>query len=355
MHVNRDVFSEAFALVIGLALWGAVWGAVSAGPPAGESLADRRARLESMSSAERDRLLRSQQRFEQLSESERQRLRKLHADLERDPDAEQLRLVMDRYQEWLKSLPASQRAELPKLSNEERIERIKRWQAEENRRAGRRLSRSDVQAMLQWIGDHALVTISEAERKRYTETVDPQQRSELVREHLDDARVRGALRPARPEEIEDLKGRLSAEAQQLLTEAQTAGRDELRKLMYFWFAQCRGAFDDRQAPDITHENLARYFDTLSERDRDELLALPPDEMWQRLARRYLREGGGSSFPGRRPSGQRPERSDRPERRGNEERGGERSGDRNGERPGQRAGDRPPPPVSAGDTPSAPGS
>jgi hypothetical protein len=100
--------------------------------------------------------------------------------------------------------------------------------------------------------------------------------------------MRGRTRSRSPsaDEIEDLKKRLRPTAQQALTGAQAAGRDELRKLLYSWMLQTRRGPEDVRMP--TKEQLTKYFDTLSERDRDEYLALPPDEMWQRLTRNYFR-------------------------------------------------------------------
>jgi hypothetical protein len=343
MLANQWGRSYALVLFLFPLLCGVIAMPAMSAPPVSESLADRRARLDEMSQADRDRLLRSLQRFEQMPEAEQQRLRDLHRDLARDPESEQLRDVMQRYQEWLKSLPASQRAELPKLSNEERIERIKKWQAEEQRRAGRRLSLVDVQALLVWLDTRVLLAVSEDDRKRYEKTTSPRERRAQIREHLEDARVRGALRQVSDKEIEELKGRLSDDGRRVLEEAQTAGRDEVRKVLYFWIAQSRGGLDDLQMLDIKHEDLALYFDTLSERDRDELLALSPDEMWHRLARRYLRENSSGSFSGRRPGGP------RPDRRGSDERAGERGGVERGsvergrdERGSERGPERGPP-------------
>jgi hypothetical protein len=86
----------------------------------------------------------------------------------------------------------------------------------------------------------------------------------------------------------------------VLEEAQTAGPDQLRRLSFFWDAQSRGGFDELRMFDVKQEDLAKYFDTLSDRDRDDLLALPPDEMWQRLAHRYKREKISNNYSGRRP-------------------------------------------------------
>lgn len=271
-------------------------------PDLPDSLAARRERIEEMPQPERDRLLRNQERFEHLSSAEQSRLRTLHAELSHDPEAEQLREVMRRYQDWLKTLSASQRAELPKLSSAERIERIKKWQADEHKRARRRLTLADVQALLAWREKQVLATLPDAERQRYEAIQNPRERRAQMRELYEDPKSHVQLRQASPEELEDLKTRLSSEGRQVLEEAQTGGRDQVRRLLFFWDVQSRGGYDELRMLDVKQEDLTKYFDTLNDRDRDELLALPPDEMWQKLAHRYKREKISSNFSGRRPGG-----------------------------------------------------
>ena len=77
---------------------------------AGESWADRRARIERMSPAEKDQLLRQQQRFLQLAPTEQLRLRSFATELEKAPDAAELRQVLDQYCQWLLTLPVLERA-----------------------------------------------------------------------------------------------------------------------------------------------------------------------------------------------------------------------------------------------------
>lgn len=321
MDADRPLHRRRWTLLLALVVCALGLAASDTPDEENDTLAARRARLEEMPQSERDKLLRNQQRFEQLSEEQQQRLRLLHEELSLDPDAQQLREVMRRYQEWVKTLPSSQRAELPRLSAEERIERIKKWQAEERKQAGRRLALVDAQALLGWLDKRVLATLSEADRRHYQGIADPRERRAQMREHLEDPRSYSSLRQVTSEEIADLESRLSPAGQQVLAEAREAGRDHLRKLLYFWIAQARGGMGEARMFDVKHEDLTRYFDTLSDRDRDELLALPPDEMWGRLARRYMREKMGGSSSGRRPSGS--PGNQRPSRRGDEDRAGPR--------------------------------
>ena len=80
-----------------------------------ESLAQRRHRIESMSLGEKERLLQLRERFDALDQDQQQRLRRLYSSLQADADAPQLRQVMRRYGEWLKTLSSYARTELAEL------------------------------------------------------------------------------------------------------------------------------------------------------------------------------------------------------------------------------------------------
>ncbi len=90
-----------------------------------------------------------------------------------------------------------------------------------------------------------------------------------------------------PEQLAELKQRLTLEAQQAMTDAQAEGRERFGRLLYNWVEQ--SSRDELRLPEIDKADLAKFFDTLSERERDDLLARPPDEMWQRLQWRYRQE------------------------------------------------------------------
>lgn len=339
-HVGRIAALACLLAIAGLGLGAASTDSTRVNSSSRESFAQRRARLEAMSPAERDRLMRNQQRFQQLSASEQDQLRQLHASLEQDSQSEELKEVMRRYQDWLTTLPASQRAELPQLSVDERIERIKSLQAEERREKNRRLSLEDGKAFLAWMEKRVITVMSESEQKEYEGVTNPRDRREFIRAHMDQLRARNKLRPLTPDEIADLKQRLSPAAQQAMVEAQAEGRDKFARLLYAWVEQTRGGFDELRMLDVKKEDLAKYFDTLSERERDDLLALPPDEMWQRLSWRYRQDRIRRNFD-RRQGGLQGQRS---ERRGSDRPGnGDRMGDE--QRPGrqERLPARPAPP------------
>ncbi|MHC4404603.1 MAG: hypothetical protein ACYTG0_33535, partial [Planctomycetota bacterium] len=91
---------------------------------AGETLEERRARIEQMTSAEKEELRRRLERFDDLSEKEKNRLRQLHEAIESHARSEELRAVMHRYYEWIKTISPAEREELRRLSPEERIKGI---------------------------------------------------------------------------------------------------------------------------------------------------------------------------------------------------------------------------------------
>jgi len=91
-----------------------------------ETMHERRAQLEQMTDAEKTRLLQKKRRFDELSSQEQDRLRQLYQDLSADPQCERLRGVLERYSEWLKTLTPVERAEIAKLSAEQRLARVRK-------------------------------------------------------------------------------------------------------------------------------------------------------------------------------------------------------------------------------------
>ena len=84
-----------------------------------------RQQIQEMSPGQRETAQRNQERFKQLPKQEQDRLRAMHDSISKTPDGEQLRQVMLRYHEWLKTLPAGERFDLLSLPPEKRIEQIK--------------------------------------------------------------------------------------------------------------------------------------------------------------------------------------------------------------------------------------
>ena len=78
-----------------------------------DTLDERRARLEQMSDAEKTHLLGKKKKFDALDKEEKEKYRDLHRDLVAQPDYDRLQATLQRYAEWLKSLPMSSALNCP--------------------------------------------------------------------------------------------------------------------------------------------------------------------------------------------------------------------------------------------------
>ena len=108
-----------------------------------------------MSAAEKDALLRKKQRFDRLTDEEQQRMRRLHTAINSHQESERLKQVLASYNQWLKTLTASERAKLLGLPADERIEQIKKLrQQQQGRTFGLLGDRSgppgDIELLFQW-------------------------------------------------------------------------------------------------------------------------------------------------------------------------------------------------------------
>ncbi len=77
-----------------------------------ETYAANRNRIEQMTQTERDRVKRRAERYFELDEKDRDRIRQLHHDLQHDKDAQELKKVMERYNDWLTSLSPYERNDI---------------------------------------------------------------------------------------------------------------------------------------------------------------------------------------------------------------------------------------------------
>jgi len=100
-----------------------------------ETLSQRRERIGQMTPAEKEELRRKQQRFIALDPARQTQLRELHTALAADPKTDDLQAVMRRYHAWLKTLTATQRAELRNLGPDpkKRIAQVRQLMAQQQR------------------------------------------------------------------------------------------------------------------------------------------------------------------------------------------------------------------------------
>ena len=284
--------------------------------------------LDRLNSRQHEEIRRKRERFKRLKSDEQERLRKLHQDLVDDPQGERLYQVLVRYQQWLKTLSSSQRAELAELSTADRLERIRRFrQVQEQRRFVElsdesRFNADDASVVIQWLGtyleNHADELIRQVPSSRFRGFLAGQSDPHRRRRMLGHAVVRFGdqmdLPEPSPQEFEQLAQNLSRNlATELRGVKDSATKSEL----------VRGWLHARMLsaavlPDVSQEELiAFYTDELPSEERERLERLPADEMRMEIKRIYYRTkyrqhwGSGRS---RRPDGPPPRHRDEDQRR-----------------------------------------
>ena len=259
-----------------------------------ETLAERRARIESMDPTRKAELLRRQEQFAALDPEDKQHLRQLHDTIENHPRSRELLDLMDRYCEWANTLRAYQRAQLREMAPAERIEKIKQLREEQlreeqlsdeqqRRRRGRgfspgewlrKLASEEREGLTRWVDDYMarnatelLGALPEPWPKRLVEELqqakdDPGRRRSLFAQMWMGWRLAnpGGALPLGDQALEELKSHLSPAARQSLEEK---GPDATRRV----FADLISAI----AFILSHEELGEYLQN----------ELPPEE-WDRL-------------------------------------------------------------------------
>lgn len=263
--------------------------------------------LSSLSAEAKQELLKKKERFEQLSPDEQTRLRKFHAELAGSPDGNRLQHVLTHYHDWLRTLKPLERDELLSLPAEERIERIRKLMAEQEKTRFRQMADNvppeDLEAILKWLEDFA-----ESHRERILENMPPDMRRRFE-EIEEPARRRGMLvfamrmrgpgapnlPPLQPtqEDFNKLVPRLSAQSQEMLKKTPQSG-----ELVKEWI---RAAVASKWNAQISNEKLSEFFRDLPATERQELEKLPADELRGRLIKLYFasqqrRDGGRPWLP-----------------------------------------------------------
>ena len=273
-------------------------GVVAAKP---DDTAARRLRIERMKPDEKAELARIEDRFANLTPEEKQELWKLHDDLQNDSDREQLRAIMRRYCEWLKTLSSSSWESLAKMPSSERLRGVKeRLKLQQSREAGLRLSGKDAETLATWHRayvarrrDDFQKSLKGDERKKFSGSEEERRRS--IENRMMQAVNSGELPPMMTDDdLSQLRGRLSEE-----TRKQMEGKPSLeqwRMVMRWLHFPGPGRRPGQGAPrgslpnniDVElNEHLADFFEKkLSDDQRDRLLAMPSDEMYRRLVQMY---------------------------------------------------------------------
>lgn len=126
-----------------------------------------RAALATLDPGDKERLRRQRERFAQLSTSEQQQLRRFHRQLMNRQDAGRLYQLLKRYQQWLASLPATERAEILSLDPNLRVEAIKAKLIEYDPASGNvvPLGSDDAPVFLRWLTDYVAQYETQLTRK----------------------------------------------------------------------------------------------------------------------------------------------------------------------------------------------
>jgi hypothetical protein len=291
----------AVCLAVAVAVW-------LRGQPveAGETLAERRARVEAMDPAQRQKLRRAQELFNELDKAEQKRLRELSERIQAHPDRDKLLAVMEQYCAWVvDKLSVYERDALRKLEPAERIQRIKelRESRGRNRPGGERLwklASKEEAALGQWIDEYVaanapelLEALPEPLQKELLAELEQAQNDPETRRKLF-ARLwmrwqlasQGKPMPGDEAAWERLHAQLSPDTRAWLDKfPPNARRWFVRRLIEaFVFLN-------------TQEELSEYLENkLEPAERDWLTNLPPEEMRQELWRRYVRSKWPDALP-----------------------------------------------------------
>ncbi len=281
-----------------------------------ESTAQRRDRIKSMSTAQKENLLNRQQQFSKLEPAERQRVRQLHDQLRDDPEAARLREVLTRYYQWLTALPQFRQLQLKEAPTEQRIQQIKKIQQSQ---AASQLDPQDREALRLWIDRYVrqhearLLEMVPANYKKKISKVAPEMRHRWVLALIYKRWQRvgaPALATLGSGELASLRAGLSPSTRARLEALPT---DKQWQRVAEWIGQVsRQAAARRPAgprlPNLD-EQLAHFFEFhLDDETRDRLMSLPGDEMQQRLRDRF----DGFQHPNKAPASHSP----RPDKAGN---------------------------------------
>ena len=116
--------SELILLVIAglMSVAGIVWAASS--PATSDTVSQRLDVIRAMTPEQRSKLLANQQRFNRLPEDEQQRLRDLQQEIADETETNELRGVLDRYDQWLSELPYAESSRVRSLDPDQRLKKI---------------------------------------------------------------------------------------------------------------------------------------------------------------------------------------------------------------------------------------
>ncbi len=275
-----------------------------------ETPSQRRETLEKMTPPEKEDLRTRFDKFNALSPDEQQRLRRFEEQLNADASRDRLRRIMNQFHEWLKTLGPIERSELlaPALTSTVRIEQIRNLQHAQEAKLGAqgggpKLLQRDVDALHQWeatfAAKHAAELLaarpSTSPQREWAQKVDSADPAERRRALLILARYQwrtgsvgeGKKVSLSDAELQSLIKQLSPEARKIL-DAQTTTQQKIDTIGRWIFLFARARLFNRQSgegpPQVSQDELNRYFEGLPANEKDKLLALPNDDDFNRALR-----------------------------------------------------------------------
>jgi hypothetical protein len=243
-------------------------------------------------------LQRAQQRFASLEPKEQDTLHQLHASLQEAQDADALRLVMQRYWQWVKTLPAYSRAELANLDSEDRVDWVKkRLEAARAREKEKKIGKKDSEVVLQWVKEHAvqqesalLQGVPEVQRQKLR-AMNQAMRQNLILWQLSQwwqTTEAGKAPPMMTDrDLADLRKKLSPDVSKLLENKPT---EEQWPLVILWARHAirQQLGNKAMRGPAADDYLADFFEHgLNDEERDRLLNMSGEEMQRELVRLFF--------------------------------------------------------------------
>lgn len=277
-----------------------------------DSLAARREAAALLPESEKAALEAKRERFEKLDPTEQSRLRELQAELARDASPETLYATLEEYLKWKSQLAPQESAMLAGLSPNERSARVASVAAQQQTEVSKRFSDADSAKLVHWLENEVrarqariIETLPEQMRERF-ENMGDRERPYALIYHVFTTRGGGPRLEEIASDLPKLRAQLSPAAQARWDVA-FKNKDEFKSLLSDWIRQSfeRGQMHHdggKQFLAVDDKELRKFFEQVSEEDRQRLLAMPKEEMMTQLRREYFRAKGGWKDGGGKPNG-----------------------------------------------------
>ncbi len=258
-----------------------------------------------MDDAKKSELVQKRHRFDELSPDQRSHLRQLYAQLSQDPQHDRLMRVLQQYSDWLKTLPAGQRAQLLSIPSDQRITQIKKIMRSQEAQRFRmmvdgRLSRQDMRTILDWadqfIKDHEKEIYAQLPKQRERpKTTDPARRRRIMAFFVFRNTSLNLPRPS-SDDLDRLSKLISRDAREFLTKLDDD--DERARVLNTWI---RAATSSRFRQPVSRQQLAKFAtERLNAEQRDFLESLPRDRWLRELHNLYYQDLNRRSRDSHRP-------------------------------------------------------